>query len=56
MKHYLFLILCLFSSVVSAQPQKESTGNFEFGTLSGPCLEGNSQNCTIYFKKNISIH
>ncbi|PLC58202.1 DUF6701 domain-containing protein [Photobacterium carnosum] len=51
MKHYLFLILCLFSSVVSAQPQKESTGNFEFGTLSGPCLEENSPNCTIYFKK-----
>ena len=48
MKHYLFLILCLFSSIVSAQPQKESTGNFEFGTLSGPCLYNE---CTVTFKK-----
>lgn len=55
MKHYLFLILCLFSSVVSAQPQKKSTGNFEFGTLSGPCLEENSPNCTIYFKKKYIV-
>ncbi|MCD9538499.1 DUF6701 domain-containing protein [Photobacterium carnosum] len=48
MKHYLFLILCLFSSVVSAQPQKESTGNFEFGQVSGPCIE---KACTLVLKK-----